>query len=178
MSELITLARPYAVAAYRRAKETGTAEQWADALAFLAAIAQHPDIVRAAANPRGGREQFAAAFLGLCDEKVDAEAKNFARLLIDNRRMGLLKQIAELFAAYKAEDEGYLAVNVASAYALDRKEQTQLAKLLTGALGRKAQLTVTEDRSLIGGVFITAGDRVIDASVRGQLERLAKRLAN
>lgn len=178
MSELTTLARPYAVAVYQRAKETGTADRWADELAFLAAVMADERIAQAAANPKAKREDFTAAFLNLCQDRLDGEAENFVRLLIQNRRLGLVKQIAELYAEYKADDEGYVDVDVTSAFPLQKAEETKLAKVLDRFLDRKARLRTTVDKNLIGGVYIRAGDRVIDASIRGQIERLAKRLWN
>ncbi len=178
MGELTTLARPYAVAAYKRAKETGTAGQWADALSFLSTVMEDKGITQAAANPKTKREDFAAAFLGLCQGQLDAEAENFVRLLIQNRRLDLVKYIAELFQEYKAADEGYVDVDVTTAYPLEEQERGLLASGLERLLKKQARLRVFIDKRLIGGVYIRAGDRVIDASVRGQIERLAQRLWN
>lgn len=178
MAELTTLARPYAVAAYKRAKESGTAERWSESLAFLAAIMADERMTQAATNPKARKEEFAASFLRLCREHVDAETENFVRILIQNRRLDLVKQIAELFEQYKAEDEGYIDADVTTAFALDDEEWESLASMLQRVLKKKVRLRVFIDNSLIGGVFIRAGDRVIDASVRGQIERLAKRLWN
>jgi len=69
-------------------------------------------------------------------------------------------------------------VDVASAFDLTDAEQKKLTQVLNEVLGRKAHLSVRVDSDLIGGVYIKAGDRVIDASIRGQLERLAKSLWN
>ena len=65
-----------------------------------------------------------------------------------------------------------------AAYPLDDEEEQQIAVLVEKLLKRRARLTVREDRSLIGGVVIRAGDRVIDASIRGQLQRLEKSLCH
>ncbi len=178
MAELTTLARPYAVAAYKRAKETGTAGQWADALSFLSTVLEDEGITQAAANPKTKREDFTAAFLDLCQGQLDGETGNFVRLLIQNRRLDLVKYIAELFQEYKAEDEGYIEVDVRTAYRLNKKEESKVSAAVEGLLKKKAHLRVTVESSLIGGVYIRAGDRVVDASVRGQIERLTKRLWN
>lgn len=178
MAELTTLARPYAVAAYKRAKESGTADLWSESLAFLSAVMADERIARAATNPKARREDFTAAFVGLCGERLHGEAENFVRLLIQNRRLNLVPHIAAIFEQYKAEDEGYVDVDVTTAYALDDEEWAPLESMLERALKKKARLRVFIDKNLIGGVYIRAGDRVIDASVRGQLERLAKRLWN
>lgn len=178
MGELTTLARPYAVAVYNRAKDTGTADKWAEQLAFLSAVMEDEQMIQAAANPKAKREEFTAAFLDLCQGRLDAEAENFVRLLIQNRRLSLIKYIAEFFEHYKAEDEGYVEVEVRTAFPLDEEEETQLAAVLEGILEKKAHLQVSVDQSLIGGVYVRAGDRVVDASIRGQIERLAKSLWN
>lgn len=178
MAELTTLARPYAVAAYQRAKEIGNAEQWADSLAFVAAVMDDPRILEAATNPKTKREDFTAAFFDLCQGHLDGETGNFVRLLIQNRRLGLAKYIAEQFREYKAEDEGYVEVDVTSAFPLEETEQSKVIAAVEGFLNKKAHLRITVDAALIGGVYIRAGDRVIDASVRGQIERLTKSLWN
>lgn len=178
MGELTTLARPYAVAAYKRAKETGNSAQWADALDFLAAVLENPEIAQAATNPKAQRGQFTAAFLDLCQGHLDAESENFVRVLIQNRRLDLVKDIAALFREYKAADEGYIEVDVSTAFPLDADDESKLASVIERLLNKKPQMRISVDRSLIGGVYIRAGDRVIDATVLGHIERLAKRLWN
>jgi F-type H+-transporting ATPase subunit delta len=178
MAEYSTLARPYAVAAYKRAEETNTVQQWADQLAFLKAILNDESIQRAVANPKAKREEFTRSFLGLCQGHLSAEGESFVRLLIRNHRLGLVRYIAEQFSHYRAEDEGLIDVTVTSAYALSREESSRLEATLQRVLNKKPRLDISVDKKLIGGVYIRAGDRVIDASVRGQIERLAKRLWN
>jgi F-type H+-transporting ATPase subunit delta len=178
MSELTTLARPYAVAVYQRAKETGTTEKWASELRFLAGIMSDERMLQAVANPKVRREALSKAFLSLCEGQIDQECENFVRLLIQNHRLNLVRDIADSFAQYRADDEGYVDVEVTSAFDMSAEEQQKLAGTLDIALGKRAKLKVGVDESLIGGVYIRAGDRVIDASVRGQVERLAKSLWN
>ena len=178
MGELTTLARPYAVAAYKRAKESGTAGEWSEALDFLSAVMENPEIAQAAANPKAKRENFTASFLDLCGERLNDEAGNFVRLLIRNRRLGLITQIAELFREYQAADEGYLDVDVTTAFPLEDDEWGKLAAVLESHFQKQPRLRVFIDQQLLGGIYIRAGHQVIDASVRGQIERLAKTLLN
>ena len=176
MTELATLARPYAVAVYKRARETDSTRKWSQVLGFLAEIMEDPRMARAAANPKTKRDQFTKAFLDLCQGRLDAEAENFVKLLIDNRRLGLIKSISEQFERYRAEEEGYIEVDLCTAYPLDDDERDQLSKVLQRTLGKRPHLNVRVDESLIGGVLVRAGDRVIDASLRGQIQRLANTL--
>ena len=178
MSELTTLARPYAVAIYERARETGTIDQWADELAFLVTVLEDERIAKAAANPKVKREEFTAAFLELCRDRLAPEAANLVRLLIQNRRLGLIKPIAVLFGQYRAASEGYVEAEVITAFPLEDHERDGLGAALERILQKQTRLRVSIDSRLIAGVYIRAGDRVIDASLRGQIERLAKRLLN
>lgn len=178
MSELTTLARPYAVAAFKRAKETASTEQWAAELEFLSAIMADGQIQRAMENPRVGRDKLTESFLALCEGRLSEEARNFVRMLIENHRLTLASAISALFSQYKAEDEGSIDVDVKTAFELEAGEEKKLKSTLDKVLNKKARLRTSVDRDLIGGVYIRAGDRVIDASVRGQLERLAKSLRN
>ena len=179
MSELATLARPYATAVFKRSKETGTTPQWSDALAFLAAVVLDPQIERAAKNPNASKEAFTSALLDLCKGRlVDGEGENFVRLLVDNRRLELIKIISEQFEQFRADDEGYVVADVYTAFPLDDAEREQITTILQRTLGKQPRLQVQVDESLIGGVLIKALDRVIDATVLGQIQRLAKRLYN
>jgi len=178
MTELTTLARPYAEAVFKRAKETGTMDNWTSQLSFLSAVMSDEQIKKAVSNPKVRRDVLAQSFLGLCEGQLDAEGQNLVRLLIRNKRLELVGVIKDLFSECRAEHEGYVDVDVASAFDLSAEEQNKLSKTLDATLGRKSRLNVSVDKGLIGGVYIRAGDRVIDASVRGQIERLAKSLWN
>ncbi|BCX88412.1 F-type H+-transporting ATPase subunit delta [Methylomarinovum tepidoasis] len=176
MSEPITLARPYAEAAFKHALESGRLEQWSKMLAFLAAALSDPELVALAQNPKIGKERFLQILLDIGKGYLDAEGQNFVKLLVHNDRITLAPQIHELFERYRAEHEGIVDVEVRTAYPLEAEDQAKLTRALEKALGRKIRLQLAEDRDLIGGVVIRAGDKVIDGSVRGRLERLAKRL--
>lgn len=174
----MTLARPYAVAAFERAKETGAMDRWQENLEFLRLLFADPLMKQAASNPKADKDAFLRALLDLCGERLDAEGANFVRLLVRNHRLNLIEEICGLFSRYRAEDEGTVDAAVATAFPLDDAEQGLLANLVRTLTGRTARLTVRQDESLIGGVIIRAGDRVIDASLRGQLQRLQKSLCN
>jgi F-type H+-transporting ATPase subunit delta len=114
--------------------------------------------------------------LDICQDQVDAEACNLLKLLIENGKLKLLPKIAELYEEYKADDEGYVNVDLYSAYALSKAEQNKYVAMLEKLLNKKVNAVVAVDKSLIGGILAKAGDKVIDSSVSGQLHQLAKRL--
>ena len=176
MSELATLARPYAAAVFKRAKETQATANWSQSLAFMSAVLKNEDISVVIDNPKVSKQRLSALMLDICQEHVNQENENFLKLLVLNNRLGLLPSIAELFEAYKAEDEGYVEVEVSTAYALSKDAKQDVTTTLEKTLGKKIHMNVTVDKSLIGGILVRAGDRVIDGSIRGRLQQLAKRL--
>lgn len=178
MSELTTLARPYAVAVFKTAKESDKTQEWADMLDFLKQVMADPSMQRAAGDPKAGKDKFIDNFLDLCKGQVTPEGEDFIRLLVANGRLELVGTIAGMYGEFRAEEEGFVDVDVITAYPLEGKEETNLNTLVEKWMSRKGRLHVTVDESLIAGVVLRAGGRVVDASIRGQLQRLAKRLSN
>lgn len=174
--ELKTLARPYAEAVFNQARESGRIEQWSKMLAFLATALADKELAWAAVNPKIESQTFLRLILEIGKGYLDQEGENFVRLLVHNRRITLVGPIQELFEQYRTEHEGYVEVKVASAFPLQEEETTSLAAALEKKLGKRVRLEVQENKDLIGGVVIQAGDTVIDGSVRGQLQRLAQTL--
>ena len=176
MSELATLARPYAAAVFKRAKETQAAAKWSQSLAFMSAVMENRDISVVVDNPKVNKQRLSALMLDICQGHVNEENENFLKLLVQNNRLVLLPYIAKLFEAYKAEDEGYADVDVLTAYALSKEAKQNLAAILEKTLGKKIHMNVTVDKSLIGGVLVRAGDKVIDGSIKGRLQNMQKAL--
>ncbi|MCF6252376.1 MAG: F0F1 ATP synthase subunit delta [Methylococcaceae bacterium] len=176
MSELSTLARPYAEAVFKTAVETKTVSDWSDMLSFLSFVMQDYEIVAIVANPKVSQEQLTTLLLDICQGQLIKQGENLVKLLVQNDRLILASQISELFEAYKAEHEGYVDVEITSAFALTKEEQKKVAITLKKQLGKDVQITTSIDKSLIGGYIAKAGDKVIDGSVKGQLQQLAKKL--
>ena len=118
MAQAITLARPYARAAFEVAQAAGTLDAWAQALVFAAAVAADPRVAGLGADPRVLPAQLVALHLppGVAE---DAPFANFLIELAEQRRMALLPEVAELYAVFKRESESQLLVKVTSAMALD-----------------------------------------------------------
>ena len=176
MSELATLARPYAAAVFKRAKETHATANWSQSLAFMSAVLSDEEISVLVDNPKVSNERLSALMLDICQGQVDEEGANFLKLLVQNNRLTLAAAISKIFEEYKAESEGYVDVEVTTAYAFSKEEKQSFTSALEKKLSKKVHMNVTVDKSLIGGVLVRAGDRVIDGSIRGQLQQLAKRL--
>ncbi len=175
-AENITIARPYAEAVFARARESGRLAEWQAALERLAAIVAVPEARDFLLNPAVSAEQKTALVLEVGGEALDGEPANLVRLLVEKGRLLLAPEIARLYQALRNEQEGRLEAEVYSALPLDEALQQRLAELLKNKFGREVVLETHEDPALIGGVLIRAGDLVIDASVAGQLGRLANEL--
>jgi len=176
MSELATLARPYAVAAFKWAKQTDAMQKWSQSLGLMAAIMENDEISIVVNNPKIGKQKLTEFLLDICSDQIEFDSANFLKVLVQNGRLYLLPAIAVLFEEYKAEYEGYVDVQVSTAYEFSEEAYRQLSGKLEKSLGKKINMNVAVDKSLIGGVLVRAGDRVIDGSIRGQLQHMQKAL--
>ncbi len=166
------LARPYAHAALDYALENKQLEHWADMLKTMSAWVQQPTVAEILKNPKYTDAMCADICLALGHDILDANAQNFIKILATYQRLALLPVIYELFEQLRATIEKTLHVTVKSAIPLNDSYREKLYTSLSKKLGQHIELTCEVDAEILGGLFIQAGDRVIDGSVRGQLERL------
>jgi F-type H+-transporting ATPase subunit delta len=176
MAEQITVARPYAEAAFALAREEGTLPVWAEMLRTASAVAQDSEMRAALDNPKLSAGDKEALFLSVCGERLNGEGRNFVRVLIGAERIGLLPEIRELFGALKDAEEGLARASIATAFPLSEDELAGLKAALERHFRKKIETTVSVDPGLIGGARIAVGDTVIDASVKGELEAMANHL--
>jgi len=176
MAETATTARPYAQAVFGLADKAGNSGNWLEMLATMAQVAGNPEMRACIGNPNVGEKALYDLFIALCKADFPAEARNFVRVLIANDRLALLPEIHAQFAELKNEREGVLEAEIRSAFPLDNAQINGLVADVSRRLKRRVQPRVTLDKELIGGVRITAGDEVIDYSVRGKLEDMAAAL--
>jgi F-type H+-transporting ATPase subunit delta len=167
----LTLARPYARAAFEAAREAGTLAEWGEALAFAAAAARVPEAASAIGDPRLAADTLVALLLppGI---SADSPFGRFIALLASNRRLALLPEIAELYAEMRRAHEGVVRAVVTSAVPLEEAQRASLAAALERRFGRRIELETAVDPELLGGAVIRAGELVIDGSVRNRLRQL------
>lgn len=177
MADVATIARPYARAAFEHAQAVGQLAPWGEMLARAAAAVEDERVAALIGNPHVKRADLVALIGEVAGAAGDGKAGNFIRLLADNGRLASLPQVAEQYAALRAEVENTVDVTVASALPLTAEQSDKLAQALTRRLRRTVRLTATVDPSLIGGAVVRAGDFVIDGSLRGRVERLANTMA-
>jgi F-type H+-transporting ATPase subunit delta len=176
MAERITVARPYAEAAFALAREQNALPVWSEMLRTAAAVADDPQMQAALDNPKLSTADKEALFLSVCGERLNAEGRNFVRVLIEAERIGFIREIRDLFGTLRDADEGLARANITSAFPISDTELADLKGALERRFGKKIETTVSVDASLIGGAKIVVGDTVIDASIRGELEAMANHL--
>jgi F-type H+-transporting ATPase subunit delta len=176
MTDLTTIARPYAQSAFEYAKENKMLDEWQQVLATLSQFIVHTEVLSILKNPTYSAEQQADLCYVLVNKELDTPQQNFVKVLAENNRLVALPAIFELFVAFRAEAEKVLPVVVKSAQPLDQDDLKKINTFLAAKFAQGISLETEVDESLIGGVLIQAGNQVIDGSVRGQLEKL-KRVA-
>lgn len=177
MAELVTLARPYAKAAFEVASGEGRLGVWQGMLSAAGAVVANEKMQVALSSPALTGEQQAKLMLDVCGDALDAKMSNLVSALASNKRLTLLPEIAVQFAALKAQQEKTLAVEVVSAFPLDAAASDRLSQALAKKWQCNVQLETEVDSKLLGGVVIKAGDTVIDASIRGRMLKLADALS-
>jgi len=173
MAEAVTIARPYAVAVFRLAKEKNTLAKWSEMLGFASAIAADAQIRAIIEDPKLASADVERLFLSVSGDRLDETAQNLIKLLVEYGRLALLPEVAAAFETLKAQDEGTLEAEITAAAKLSDAQVKTLVSQLQIKFGKKVEATVNLDPEIIGGIKIVVGDTVIDASVRGRLQELA-----
>jgi F-type H+-transporting ATPase subunit delta len=174
MSELTTIARPYAKAAFEFAVEKNAVADWNEMLDFAAQVASNEQVLSFVASKAS--EEQAEIFVSVCAEQINEYGQNLIKVLAENGRLVALPAVAELFAEFKAEYDKEIDVDITSATELAASQQEALVAALEKRFSRKIKLNCSVDETLVGGLVVQAGDNVIDGSIRGKLDRLATTL--
>jgi len=178
MAEILTIARPYAHAAFLFAESHQALKEWSGMLEFLAVVAADPEMTELIENPRLTETQIAELFIGIGADRLDDNCHNFIRLLAENRRLKLLPEIAALFEIQRRDAEQTIRAELITAFTVTAAQQAAVTAALKQRLGREIELECITDATLLGGAIIRAGDLVIDGSVLGKLERLGNSLSH
>ncbi|GLY63215.1 ATP F0F1 synthase subunit delta [Pectobacterium brasiliense] len=172
MSEFVTVARPYAKAAFDFAVENQALDRWQNMLAFSAEVARNEQIAELLSGAVAPIE-LAKTFIAVCGDQLDEAGQNLIRVMAENGRLPVLPEVLAQFIQLRATLESTVDVDVISASTLSEQQQSKIAAAMEKRLSRKVKLNCKIDKSVMAGVVIRAGDMVIDGSIRGRLERLA-----
>ncbi len=173
MTDFTTAARPYANAVYDLAHESSELDSWSDALTNLAAVVNDAQMSKLLDAPESGKSQKGELIIQVLGDKLNEQQQNLVKLMAENGRLKLMPDVLEQFEVARAKAENKIEAEVISAFELSAKQTSELVNTLKNKLGCEVTLTTTIDKSLIGGVVIKAGDTIIDASMKSQLNSLA-----
>jgi F-type H+-transporting ATPase subunit delta len=176
MADRLTIARPYAKAAFRQAQQEGQLGSWSEVLNATATAIADPRVAALVGSPRVSGAQLATLLAEVARLGPDASARRLIDALADNKRLGHLPEIARLFDEMKDEAEGVVDVSITSAAPMAPEEQGKLQQALEKRFSRRVRLHASVDADLIGGAIVRAGDLTIDGSYKSRLERLAYEL--
>lgn len=173
--ELLTLARPYAKAAFEFALQAQAVPAWSTWLEIAAYAVQDKRVRHLISHPKVSQQALYDFMSEVTQLKGDASLQNFLRLLIAEKRLNLLPQVLQLFQYHRAQQEQVVGVDIETFIAVESNIEQRFADVLTQKLQRQVECQWTENKSLLGGIVIKAPDLdlVIDGSVRGALTQLA-----
>ena len=169
-----SLAGRYASALYELADKDRVLDAIAEDLAkFRQLIMESDDLNRLIQSPIISRSDQNSGLMAIL-ENANAKplTKKFIGAVVMNRRIFVIADIIDVFMSELAERRGEIKATVISAVELSAKQLRDLAGSLNKALGQKVSIDLTVDTSLIGGLIVRVGSRMIDSSIRSKLQRL------
>jgi F-type H+-transporting ATPase subunit delta len=141
------------------------------------ALAESADLTALTSSPLVGRGAAGAAVAGVADGLgLDGLTKNFLGVLAANRRLALLPAVIRDFAALNAARKGEVTATVTAAHKLTAAQQKALGAKLKAGIGRDVALSVNVDPSILGGLMVRVGSRLIDSSLKTRLDMLGQAL--
>lgn len=178
MAEPVTVARPYAEAAFRLASESKNFAGWSEMLELVEAVVRDASVASRIGDPSVDDRALEGVILGSLGARLDGHGRNLVQVLIQNGRLDLVPQIRGLYEERRREHEGILEATIISAMPMSKAQVRKLVATLEAKYERKVKTQVQVDPELIGGARIVVGDKVIDATVRGKLDAMKAALAH
>ena len=176
MARRDSAARRYAEAAFEFALRDGTVATWRSDLEKAASVIDDERVARHLSNPAAPLEERASVVDRVLGRAVSRPVLNLIQLQLRRGRIEQLPQVADEFRRLDNLRQGITEATATTAAELTPAEVEALTKRLEQFTGGRVELDVTVDPSLLGGLVVRVGDRLIDGSVRGRLERLRNRL--
>ena len=168
--------RRYAEAAFQLAERDGKVDAWQRDLALAAGLARDERVARAVDSPAvpfAARREAVEQLLG---SAVSPGARNLALLLAQRGRFAILPEVSAEYDALVRESRGIVAATVTTPAPLSHKELAAVRARVEQLAGASVELATATDPSLLGGLTVRIGDRLIDDSLQGRLSRLRGRL--
>jgi F-type H+-transporting ATPase subunit delta len=169
-----SIATRYATAVYELAKDGKDVKGLeADISVLTTAMADSADFNALIHSPVYSRAEQAAAITAIAKKAgLSTLMTNTLALMADKRRLFVLPQLVKTLREAIATDKGEVTADVTSAKALTKAQSDKLAKTLTARMGKDVTINAAVDESLIGGLIVKVGSKMIDTSIRAKLSSL------
>jgi F-type H+-transporting ATPase subunit delta len=170
----LQVGKRYAQAAFAIARDTGTIDQWRSDLADIASVLAESELAPMLADDRlpvSTRQQLVERVLD-----VQPLALNLARLLIAKGRSLDAGAVAYQFGRMADAEAGIEHAEITTAIDLTADQVRRIEERLSQASGKQVRATASVDPSILGGVIVRVGDRLVDGSVRTRLKQLRREL--
>ncbi|WP_028485621.1 F0F1 ATP synthase subunit delta [Thiomicrorhabdus chilensis] len=177
MAELMTIARPYAEAAFAVAKEKNQLTEWSEELANLSTIASDDAMQAMIGNPEYSDENVLSVFESVMGANLTAEGKNLLSVMAENKRLAALPGVSETFEELKAEEDKRVRATIITARKATVEQKKKLSAALNAKFDAEVEISYEEDPDLIAGIKIKVGDWAIDGSAVSQLNKLGAAIA-
>ncbi len=168
------IASRYATAVYALAKEGNAVKKIeSDVETLNTAMAESADFNALIHSPVYSRSEQAAAISAIAKKAGLSELMgNTLALMAEKRRLFVVPQLVQALRDIIAEDKGELTADVTSATALTKEQSDKVAKTLKARMGKDVTINASVDESLIGGLIVKVGSKMIDTSIRSKLSSL------
>jgi F-type H+-transporting ATPase subunit delta len=164
----------YASALFDLANETSkTSDVEGDLVKFQELLDESPDLLRVVRSPvigSGDQSRAIAAILNRVG--IGGLTANFLKLVTANRRLFVIQGIIKVYRALSAKARGEITAEVTSAFALNDGQVTALKETLKASVGKEVTLQQRVDPSLLGGLVVKVGSRMIDSSLKTKLQNM------
>ncbi|SDX09158.1 ATP synthase F1 subcomplex delta subunit [Albimonas donghaensis] len=168
------IAGRYATALFELAAEYNAQEVVeTDLISVKQALAGSADLRQAVSSPLYKRDEQVSAIIALANAMgLQPLTRNTLALMAEKRRLFALGELCDAFLAMMAERRGEISAEVSVAAPLTDAQSASLASELKAAMGREVNLDVSVDETLIGGLVVKVGSKLIDTSIRSKLAAL------
>ncbi|WWO99526.1 MAG: F0F1 ATP synthase subunit delta [Candidatus Dasytiphilus stammeri] len=171
--ELISIARPYAIAAFEFAREIKNIEQWQSMLEISTLVSCDKRINNLLSGSLS-YQRLCKLFITICDPYIDKYFQNFIVIIAENQKLKLFPKILEIFkhlrmVYYDLTEE----IELITAHIISNKQFFKIKIFFENLLSRKVKINFKVDKNILFGMIIRIGDTVIDASGRNRINQLS-----
>ena len=169
-------ARRYAQALFLIAEEKGDQDQWLAALEVLASSSRNPDFIAFIDSPKIENVKKIEVLKEAFSKSISDLALNLVSLLATRNYVASLSSIADAFQELVDSEKGVERAEIVSAVKLTDGQEKDVVDKLTQMVGKELSVTTYVDESILGGYLARVGDRLLDGSVKTQLEDMRREL--